>query len=41
LFCARGKAGFYEKQGFTARVAEAPGMELTQFDKTIPAATGE
>ncbi|MFH1141387.1 MAG: GNAT family N-acetyltransferase [Chloroflexota bacterium] len=28
LFCARGKVGFYEKQGFTARPLDAPGMEL-------------
>ena len=28
LFCARGKAGFYERQGFAARPADAPGMEL-------------
>jgi GNAT superfamily N-acetyltransferase len=28
LFCARGKAGFYEKHGFVARPADAPGMQL-------------
>jgi GNAT superfamily N-acetyltransferase len=28
LFCARGKMGFYEKQGFVARPAEAPGMQF-------------
>ncbi len=28
LFCATGKAGFYEKQGFVARPADAPGMGL-------------
>lgn len=28
LFCAAGKRGFYERQGFTARPDEAPGMEL-------------
>jgi GNAT superfamily N-acetyltransferase len=28
LFCARGKSAFYEKNGFTARPADAPGMEL-------------
>jgi GNAT superfamily N-acetyltransferase len=27
LFCARGKAGFYNQSGFEARPAEAPGME--------------
>jgi GNAT superfamily N-acetyltransferase len=27
LFAARGKAPFYERLGFTARAAEAPGME--------------
>ena len=28
LFCARGKAGFYEKHGFAARPLDAPGMEM-------------
>lgn len=28
LFCARGKRGFYEKQGFVARPVEAPGMQF-------------
>ncbi len=28
LFCAKGKAGFYEKYGFVSRPADAPGMEL-------------
>ena len=28
LFCARGKRGFYERLGFTARSDDAPGMEL-------------
>jgi GNAT superfamily N-acetyltransferase len=28
LFAARGKAAFYERLGFAARAAEAPGMEL-------------
>jgi len=28
LFAAKGKAGFYEKHGFAARSADAPGMEL-------------
>ena len=27
LFCARGKRGFYEKHGFTARPEDAPGMQ--------------
>ena len=27
LFCARGKSGFYERCGFIARPADAPGME--------------
>ncbi|MGI5839792.1 MAG: GNAT family N-acetyltransferase [bacterium] len=30
LFCAKGKAGFYEKHGFAARSAEGPGMELVR-----------
>lgn len=30
LFCARGKAGFYERHGFAARPADAPGMQLRQ-----------
>ncbi len=29
LFCARGKRPFYEKNGFTARSDDAPGMQLT------------
>jgi GNAT superfamily N-acetyltransferase len=28
LFCARGKRGFYEKNGFEARPDDAPGMQL-------------
>jgi GNAT superfamily N-acetyltransferase len=28
LFCAKGKAGFYEKFGFVARPTDAPGMQL-------------
>ncbi len=28
LFCARGKIGFYEKNGFEARADDAPGMQL-------------
>ena len=28
LFAAKGKAGFYERHGFAARPADAPGMEL-------------
>jgi predicted N-acetyltransferase YhbS len=28
LFCARGQAGFYERQGFQARPEDAPGMQL-------------
>ena len=28
LFAAKGKAGFYQKHGFAARLADAPGMEL-------------
>jgi GNAT superfamily N-acetyltransferase len=28
LFCARGKAGFYQKFGFVARPMDAPGMQL-------------
>jgi GNAT superfamily N-acetyltransferase len=28
LFCARGKAGFYQQCGFVERPADAPGMEL-------------
>jgi GNAT superfamily N-acetyltransferase len=27
LFCARGKQAFYEKRGFVARPADAPGMQ--------------
>jgi GNAT superfamily N-acetyltransferase len=32
LFCARGKRGFYEKYGFTARPGDAPGMSLAKSD---------
>jgi len=28
LFCAKGKAAFYEKLGFTRRPDDAPGMEI-------------
>jgi GNAT superfamily N-acetyltransferase len=28
LFAAKGKAGFYERHGFAARPADAPGMQL-------------
>jgi GNAT superfamily N-acetyltransferase len=28
LFCAKGKAGFYEKHGFVKRPADAPGMGI-------------
>jgi len=28
LFCAAGKAGFYEKHGFVRRPSDAPGMEM-------------
>ncbi len=28
LFCARGKRSFYEKRGFVARPADAPGMQF-------------
>lgn len=28
LFCAKGKAGFYEKNGFVPRPTDAPGMEI-------------
>ncbi len=28
LFCAKGKAGFYEKYGFVSRPSDAPGMQL-------------
>ena len=28
LFCAKGKSGFYEKNGFTQRPGDAPGMEI-------------
>jgi GNAT superfamily N-acetyltransferase len=31
LFCARGKAGFYAKNGFEARPEDAPGMSLKKF----------
>ena len=30
LFCAEGKAGFYEKHGFVRRPVDAPGMQLSQ-----------
>ena len=30
LFCAKGKAGFYEKHGFVRRPVDAPGMQLSQ-----------
>ena len=30
LFCARGKRGFYEKNGFTARPEDAPGMQFSR-----------
>ena len=30
LFCARGKREFYEKRGFTARPADAPGMQYVR-----------
>ena len=33
LFCARGKRGFYEKMGFEARPADAPGMQLVTSDR--------
>ncbi len=29
LFCAKGKAGFYQRLGFRARPEEAPGMDLS------------
>lgn len=28
LFCARGKKGFYERNGFAERPSDAPGMQL-------------
>ena len=28
LFCARGRRGFYERNGFVARPQEAPGMQM-------------
>ena len=28
LFCAKGKAGFYERFGFLPRPQDAPGMEI-------------
>jgi GNAT superfamily N-acetyltransferase len=28
LFCAKGKRGFYERNGFEARAEDAPGMQL-------------
>jgi ribosomal protein S18 acetylase RimI-like enzyme len=28
LFCAKGKRGFYEKNGFEVRAEDAPGMQL-------------
>jgi GNAT superfamily N-acetyltransferase len=30
LFCAKGKRAFYEKNGFEARMEDAPGMQLQQ-----------
>lgn len=30
LFCARGKRGFYERHGFVARSADAPGMHYVR-----------
>jgi GNAT superfamily N-acetyltransferase len=30
LFCAKGKRAFYEKNGFEARMEDAPGMQLRQ-----------
>jgi len=30
LFCARGKREFYEKRGFAARPADAPGMQYNR-----------
>ncbi|WP_048138098.1 GNAT family N-acetyltransferase [Methanosarcina horonobensis] len=32
LFAAPGKAGFYEKYGFSVRPNEAPGMQLIEFE---------
>jgi len=32
LFAAQGKAGFYEKHGFSVRPADAPGMQLGEFE---------
>lgn len=32
LFAAPGKAGFYEKYGFSVRPDEAPGMQLGEFE---------
>jgi len=42
LFCAKGKAGFCEKQGFRERSSDAPGMELPSWPrgKAIGAAQG-
>ena len=33
LFCARGKRGFYERNGFEARSEEAPGMQYKKGDR--------
>lgn len=30
LFCAKGKRGFYEKNGFVPRADDAPGMQLKE-----------
>jgi GNAT superfamily N-acetyltransferase len=32
LFCAKNKAGFYEKRGFMRRPVDAPGMEFKESD---------
>ena len=34
LFCARGKRGFYEKNGFEARPDDAPGMQFKKEKRT-------
>jgi GNAT superfamily N-acetyltransferase len=36
LFCAEGKRAFYERRGFRARRAGAPGMEFAGVDETVP-----
>ncbi len=33
LFCAKGKRAFYEKNGFEARAADAPGMQFKREKK--------